>query len=117
MYALYDMFTVGACLVFVASTECKIGLLCSLAIHIKVTTCDTCGVDDVVRNPQPFPSVFAYCKCSKTGVRNEASAHGNLGLPTINGRLLTGGTTFNMDSALRAKRQHVLQYVILSYHW
>ena len=31
-------------------------------------TCDVmCAADHVVRNPRPSPSVFAYCKRSKTG--------------------------------------------------
>ena len=61
------LFSVGACLVFVTSTERKIGLLPSMAIHISVTTCDACAADHVVRFTRPSPSVFAYCKRSKTG--------------------------------------------------
>ena len=61
------MFSVGACLVFVASTERKIGLLPSMAIHISVTTCDNCAADHMVRFTRPSPSVFAYCKRSRTG--------------------------------------------------
>ena len=61
------VFSIGACLVFVASSECKIGLLPSMAIHISVTTCDACAADHVVRFTRPSPSVFAYCKQSKTG--------------------------------------------------
>ena len=34
------VFSVSVCLVFIASTECKIGLLPSMAIHISVMTCD-----------------------------------------------------------------------------
>ena len=58
------MFSVGACLVFIASTECKIGLLPSMAIHISVTTC---ADYHVVRFTRPSPSIFTYCKQSKTG--------------------------------------------------
>ena len=61
------VLSVSACLVFVASTEHKIGLLPSIAIHISVTTCDACAADHVVRFTRPSPSVFAYCKRSKTG--------------------------------------------------
>ena len=61
------LFSVSACLVFVASTERKISLLPSMAIHISVTTCDACAADHVVRFTRPSPSVFAYCKRSKTG--------------------------------------------------
>ena len=43
------LFSVSACLVFVASTERKIGLLPSMAIHISVTTCDACAADHVVK--------------------------------------------------------------------
>ena len=63
------LFSVSACVVFVASTERKIGLLPSMAIYISVTTCDACAADHVVRFTRPFPSVFAYCKRSKTGAR------------------------------------------------
>ena len=42
------------------STERKIGLLPSMAIHISVTTCDACAADHVVRFTRPSPSVFAY---------------------------------------------------------
>ena len=63
------LFSVGACLVFVASTERKIGLFPSIAIHISVTTCDACAADHVVRFTRPSPSVFAYCKRSKAGAR------------------------------------------------
>ena len=61
------LFSVSACLVFVASRERKIGLLPSMAIHISVTTCDACAADQVVRFTRPSPSIFAYCKQSKTG--------------------------------------------------
>ena len=61
------LFSVSACLVFVASTERKIGPLPSMAVHICVTTCDAFAADHVVRFSRPFPSVFAYCKRSKTG--------------------------------------------------
>ena len=61
------LFSISACLVFVASTERKIGLLPSMAIHLSVTTCDACAVDDVLRFTRPSPSVFEYCKRSKTG--------------------------------------------------
>ena len=61
------VFSVSACLVFIASSERKIGLLPSMAIHIMVTTCDACAADHVVRFTRPSPSVFAYCKRSKTG--------------------------------------------------
>ena len=61
------LFSVGACLVFVASTEHKIGLLPSMAIHISVTTCDACAADHMVRFTRPSPSVFVYSKQSKTG--------------------------------------------------
>ena len=61
------LFSIGAGLVFVASTERKIGLLPSTAIHISVMTCDACATDHMVRFTRPFPSVFAYCKRSKTG--------------------------------------------------
>ena len=61
------LLSVGTCLVFIASTEHKIGLLPSMVIHISVTTCDACAVDHVVRFTGPSPSAFAYCKQSKTG--------------------------------------------------
>ena len=61
------VFSVSACLVFVASSERKIGLLPSMAIHISVTTSDAGAADHVVRFTRPSPSVFAYCKRSKTG--------------------------------------------------
>ena len=61
------VFSVSACLVSVASSERKIGLLPSMAIHISVTTCDARAADHVVRFTRPSPSVFAYCKRSKTG--------------------------------------------------
>ena len=61
------VLSVSACLVFVASTERKIGLLPSMAIHISVTTCDTCAADHVVRVTRPSPSVFANCKRSRAG--------------------------------------------------
>ena len=61
------LFSVSTCLVFIASTERKIGLLPSMAVHISVTTCDTCAADHVVRFTRPSPSVFAYCKQSKAG--------------------------------------------------
>ena len=61
------VFSISACLVFVASSERKISLLPSMAIHISVTTCDACAADQVVRFTRPSPSVFAYCKRSKTG--------------------------------------------------
>ena len=63
------LFSVSACLVFVASTERKIGLLPSMAVQTSVTTCDACAADHVVRFTRPSPSVFAYCKRSKTGAR------------------------------------------------
>ena len=43
-------------------SEHKIGLLPSLAVHLSVTTCDTCAMDHVVRFTRPSPSVYAYCK-------------------------------------------------------
>ena len=61
------VFSVSACLVFVASSERKIGLLPSMAIHITLTTSDARAADHVVRFTRPSPSVFAYCKRSKTG--------------------------------------------------
>ena len=61
------VFSVSACLVFIASSERKIGLLPSMAIHIGVTTCDACAADHMVRFTRPSPSAFAYCKRSKTG--------------------------------------------------
>ena len=61
------LFSVSAYPVFVASRECKIGLLPGMAIHISVMTCDACAADHVVRFTRPSPSVFAYCKRSKTG--------------------------------------------------
>ena len=60
------MFSAGACLIFVACIECKIGLLHSMTIHISMTTCDACAMDHI-RFTRPSPSVFAYCKRSKTG--------------------------------------------------
>ena len=51
------LFSVSACLVFVASTERKIGLLPSMARHISVTTCDACAADHVVRFTSPSPSL------------------------------------------------------------
>ena len=61
------LFSIGACLIFVASTKRKIGLLPSMAVYISVTTCDACAMDHVVRFTRPSPSVFGYCKRSKTG--------------------------------------------------
>ena len=61
------MFSVSARLVFVASTERKISLLPSMAIHISVTTCDACAADHVLRFTRPSPSIFADCKRSKIG--------------------------------------------------
>ena len=61
------MFSVGACLVFVASTERKISLLHSAAIDISLIKCDVHAADHVVRFTRPSHSVFAYCKRSKTG--------------------------------------------------
>ena len=61
------LLSVGACLVFVASTERKISLLRSTAIHIKRDQRDARGRDHVVRFTRPSGSVFAYCKRSKTG--------------------------------------------------
>ena len=52
---------------FVASTERKISLLPCMAIRISVTTYDACAADHVVRFTRLSPSVFAYCKQSKTG--------------------------------------------------
>ena len=52
---------------YLTLTERKIGLLPSMAIHISVTTCDACAADHVVRFTRPSPSIFAYCKRSKTG--------------------------------------------------
>ena len=49
------VFSVSACLVFIASSERKIGLLPSMAIHIGVTTCDACAADHVVRSPGLLP--------------------------------------------------------------
>ena len=63
MFLRLMLFSVSACLVFVASTEQKIGLLPSMAIHISVTTCDACAADHV-RFTRPSPS---YCKRSNTG--------------------------------------------------
>ena len=49
------VFSVNACLVFVASSERKIGLLPSMAIHISVTTSDARAADHVVRSPGLLP--------------------------------------------------------------
>ena len=57
---IYLVLPVGACLLFMAGTECKISLLYCMARH-------NCVVDHMVRNPRPSPSIFAYCKRSKTG--------------------------------------------------
>ena len=67
-FVLLMLFSVEACLVFVASTERKIGLFPRMTIHTSVTTCDACAADHVVRFTRHSPSVFAYCKRSKTGV-------------------------------------------------
>ena len=61
--------SIDACLLFVAGKECKIGLPHSMTIHRGVMKCDDCAVDYVVRNCRPCPSIFAYCKLSKTGAR------------------------------------------------
>ena len=45
---------IDTCLVFVASTECKICFLCSMAMHLSVTICDTCALDHVARDLPPF---------------------------------------------------------------
>ena len=66
-FARLMLFSVGTCLVFVANTEHKNGLLPSIAMHINVKTCDACDTDHMVRFTMPSPSVFAYCKRSKTG--------------------------------------------------
>ena len=63
------MFSVMACLVFVASTEHKIGLLPSMAIHIRKH--DDCAVDHMVRFTRPSLAVFVYCSWSKTGARED----------------------------------------------
>ena len=48
MFCTLDfLFSVGACLIFVAITECKIGLLPSMAIHISGMTRDACAADHV----------------------------------------------------------------------
>ena len=49
--------------------ECKIGLLHSMAVHISITTCDTCPIDHMVRTLGPSPSIFAYCKHKKLEAR------------------------------------------------
>ena len=51
------------------ATECKIGLLHSIAMHITITTCDTCPIDHMVRALGPSPSIFAYCKHKKLEAR------------------------------------------------
>ena len=43
------LFSVGACLMFVANTECKISLLCSMDIHTSVTKCDACAANHMIR--------------------------------------------------------------------
>ena len=63
------VFSVSACLVFVASSERKIGLLPSMAIHISVTTSDARAANHVVKFTRPSPSVFAYCKPIKNWSR------------------------------------------------
>ena len=52
------------------------GSLCPLCDHAlraniaySVTTCDACAADHMVRFTRPSPSIFAYCKRSKTGTR------------------------------------------------
>ena len=55
------MFSISTCLVFIASTEHKIHLLQSIAIHISMMTCDAYAADHMVRTPRPSPSVFACC--------------------------------------------------------
>ena len=72
------LFSVSACLVFVISTECKIGLLPSMTIHISVTTYDACTMDQEVRFTRPSPTVLAYCKQSKTGEPGKALERGYL---------------------------------------
>jgi len=54
----------GAFPIFVASTECKICLVYHLPIERR---CDSRGTDHVMKFHRPSPSVFAYCKRSKTG--------------------------------------------------
>ena len=69
MFCTLDVVLCRTCLIFVASTEHKNGLLPSIAMHINVKTCDACDADHVVRFTMPSPSVFTYCKQSKTGAR------------------------------------------------
>ena len=85
------LFSVSACLVFVASTERKIGLLPSMAIHISVTTCDACAADHVVRFTRPSPSVFAYCKRSKTGAGEGLGTRLSLSACILDTRERNGG--------------------------
>ena len=68
-----------------SSTERKIGLLPSMAIHIYVTTCDAYAADHVVRFTRPSPSIYAYCKRSKNGA-GEGLGTG-LRLPHSRGKL------------------------------
>ena len=51
----------------IASTECKISLLCSPAIDISLIICDTCAADHMLRFTRPSHSIFTYCKRSKSG--------------------------------------------------
>ena len=75
------LFSVSTCLVFIASTERKIGLLPSMAIHISVTTCDACAADHV-KIHQAFSLRFCILQAIKNWSRgrpgNEATALSSL---------------------------------------
>ena len=58
------LFSVAACFSFTARTESRSVFSTT---HISVTTCDTCAMDHVVRFTRPSPTVFVYCKQSRTG--------------------------------------------------
>ena len=67
--AMSHMHNVALCchLSFVASTECKTGLIHHLAVGRGMTTYYGCTADHVMKFPRPSPSIFTYCKQSIMG--------------------------------------------------
>ena len=71
------LFSISACLILVASTKRKIGLLLSMAVNISVMTCDACAADHMVKIHQAFSLCFCILQAIKNWSRrrpgNEAS--------------------------------------------
>ena len=64
----------GACPIFVASSECKIGLVYHLAVErIYVMTYHGHATNDVIRFPRPSPSAFAYNEARITWITENGS--------------------------------------------